>query len=255
MATLSRDKSDVKVEAKKPRVLMIRHSCNWERDRCSHWLQCQGCVLDYVCPAQGDALPDAEKYSAAIVFGGVQSANDYDRFDWMRDELDWIEQFMSRQYPLLGICLGAQLIARTLGARVQRHPQQLDEIGFRPLYPTSGNQAFISPGQLMFQWHNEGFDLPAGAELLARGDQFPNQAYRYAGHVTGLQFHPEANPDVIQRWQAASAVEAAQANNAEPEAKQLQQARQLDEPITQWLEDFLEDWIGDADARTTSCPV
>ncbi len=160
---------------------MVRHSCNWEPDRCSRLLKEQGCRLDYVCPAQGEPLPDSKDYSAAIVFGGVQSANDCDKHPWVRDELCWIEQFMLSQRPLLGICLGGQLIARALGARVERHPDQLEEIGFRPLYPAPGKQHFVAAGQLMFQWHIEGFTLPDGAELLAYGDEFPNQAIKIPG--------------------------------------------------------------------------
>ncbi len=237
------------VLAEKPRVLMIRHSCNWEQDRCSRWLECQGCRLDYVCPALGEALPDGECYSAAIIFGGVQSANDSDQFEWMCKELRWIERFISLQRPLLGICLGAQLLARTLGASVYRDPGQQSEIGFRPIYPTPGNQCFITPGQLMFQWHNEGFELPAGARLLARGDQFPNQAFSYAGHVLALQFHPEANHDVIQCWHKASRIKPSQLNGDAPAKLQLQQARNLDTSITLWLEALLVSWLGDVEQQ------
>lgn len=222
---------------------MVRHSCNWKQDRCSRWLECQGCTLDYVCPARGESLPVANNYAAAIVFGGVQSANDSDRFDWMRNELDWIEDFMSLKRPLLGICLGAQLIARTLGAAVDRHPEQKQEIGFKPIYPASSDSGFIPSGQLMFQWHNEGFDLPSGAELLASGDQFPNQAFCYGDYITGLQFHPEACHDVIQCWQEANCAEADHGNADGSKARQLQQAQQLDAPTTQWLEGFLGDWL------------
>jgi GMP synthase (glutamine-hydrolysing) len=236
----------VEIPVEQPRILMVRHSRNWEQDRCSQWLECQGCTLDYVCPALGEALPNIEDYSAAIVFGGVQSANDCDHCQWMRDEMCWIEQFMSLQRPLLGICLGAQLIARTLGATVNRHPEQQHEIGFCPLYPADEHPSFIPPGQLMFQWHNEGFELPEGAQLLARGDQFHNQAFRYNNHVTGLQFHPEANHAVIQCWQEASATDNSARCDQTPASVQLQQAHQLDEPITLWLQVFLNNWLSQA---------
>ncbi len=222
---------------------MVRHSCHWKQDRCSRWLECQGCALDYVCPARGESLPDVNKYAATIVFGGIQSANDCDHCEWMRDELDWIEQFMSLQRPILGICLGAQLIARTLGAKVERHSECKQEIGFKPVYPAASDSGFILPGQLMFQWHNEGFELPDGAELLARGEDFPNQAFSYGGHVTGLQFHPEANHDVIECWHAAHQGEAGHQNSGDSRATQLHQAKQLNASITQWLEGFLSNWL------------
>ena len=231
------------IPVEKPRVLMIRHSCNWKQDRCSHWLEYQSCRLDYVCPALGESLPDARSYEAAIFFGGVQSANDSDRLAWMRDELGWIEEFISLQRPLLGICLGAQLIARALGAEVGRQDEQQDEIGFQPVYPAPGNDCFISPGQLMFQWHNEGFELPEGAKLLACGDRFPNQAFSYAEHVHALQFHPEATHDVIQCWHTASNIKPTQLNGDASAAEQLQQAREHDASITEWLECFLDNWL------------
>ena len=232
----------VDVNFEESKVLMVRHSCHWKPDRCSRWLQCQGCQLDYVCPARGEPLPDPGNYAATIVFGGVQSANDCDHCDWMREELDWIEQFITLQRPLLGICLGAQLIARTLGARVERHPEYKEEIGFRPIYPVQEDSAFVLPGQLMFQWHNEGFELPVGAQLLARGDQFPNQAFSFAGHVTGLQFHPEANYEVIKCWQAAHQADRECPRSIKVRKEQLNQAKQLNDSITQWLERFLANW-------------
>ncbi len=245
MKSQCRDQALKRNRKEKPRVLMVRHSCNWESDRCSRLLQCQGCTLDYVCPAQGDVLPDADAYAAAIIFGGVQSVNECDRYAWMRDELCWIEKFMALERPLLGICLGAQLIARGLGASVGRHPEKQEEIGFRPLYPAPGQPDFIKPGQLMFQWHNEGFELPSGAQLLARGDLFPNQAFSYAGHVTALQFHPEACHDVIQCWHTASADNRSMHDDESPKAEQLRQAKQFDGSITHWLDGFLEEWLGD----------
>ena len=138
--------------------------------------------------------------------GGPQSANDPD--PRLVAEMRLINQTMSRGLPVLGVCLGAQLIAKTLGARVYRNPSS--EIGWAPVYFTEAAKGdplfsgFSSP-TTFFHWHGETFDLPAGAEWLAYSELCRNQAFRYGTNVYGVQFHPEITPEMIVDWSAQPA--------------------------------------------------
>ena len=151
-------------------------------------------------PRYGDPLPaDLADHAGAIIFGGPMSANDED--DYLRREIDWIGVPLREGKPFIGICLGAQMLARHLGHRVYRHPQGKVEIGYHPIRPTeAGRSCCDSPfPEQVYQWHREGFDLPCGATLLAEGQEFEVQAFRYE-NAFGFQFHPEVTYAMICRW-------------------------------------------------------
>ena len=118
-------------------------------------------------------LPETlDGHAGAVIFGGPMSANDPD--DYVRREIDWIAVPLREQRPFLGICLGAQMLAMQLGATVAPHPEGRAQIGYYPIRPTPAGLA-ICPDwpDHVYHWHREGFELPAGAELLAEGGDFP----------------------------------------------------------------------------------
>lgn len=142
-----------------------------------------------------------EEYQGVIAMGGPMSAND--DLPGLRDELELLVDGLRKSLPLLGICLGAQLIAKALGAKVYRNEEP--EIGWEPVRLTEAGRndplfgAFSSP-ETFFHWHSETFDLPAGAEWLAHSEKCKHQAYRYGRSVYGIQFHPEITPEMIADW-------------------------------------------------------
>lgn len=232
----------------KPTVLLIDHPIGKRDDRASRRLAERGYALDWRCPGRGDPLPPAAEaeHCAAIVYGGPESAND--DTPYLRLEMDWIEAWVGRGRPFLGICLGAQLLARILGARVRRHCDGLHEIGYVPIAPTAASDGFLSGEMHVYHWHKEGFELPHGAELLAVGPTFPNQAYRYGERAYGIQFHPEVCDKVMARW-CAEAPHMLEAPGAHPAERQATEAERFDAPMARWLDGFFDLWLGaDEDA-------
>lgn len=140
-------------------------------------------------------LPPIDAVDFLIVMGGPMSVNDQAEFPWLIPEKHFIRGCIEAGKPVLGICLGAQLIASALGARV--YPNHTKEIGWFPVYaePTSGS-TFPFPAALdVFHWHGETFDLPNGAIRLARSAACENQAFQFGRGVIGLQFHLETTPE------------------------------------------------------------
>ena len=148
----------------------------------------------------GAATPDIGRYDALIFMGGPMSVND--DLPFLHQETDFIRQAIARRQPILGICLGSQLIARAMGATVRRNSAK--EIGWYGLQFTpaaAGDRLFDELAQeTVFHWHGETFDLPPGAELLASSDLCRNQAFRVGEQVYGLQFHLEVTPEMIADW-------------------------------------------------------
>ncbi len=142
-----------------------------------------------------------DRRSGLIIMGGPMSAND--DLPGLRDELGLIEAALKENLPVLGICLGSQLIARALGARVYRNAEL--EIGWETVWLTDAareDAVFegIASGEMFFHWHGETFDLPEGAVWLAYSEKTRHQAYRYGENVYAIQFHPEITAEMIADW-------------------------------------------------------
>jgi GMP synthase (glutamine-hydrolysing) len=147
------------------------------------------------------AKVDYPRAGALILMGGPMSANDPD--PWVRDELQLIKRAMKQGIPVLGVCLGAQMVAKALGSRVYRNPVR--EIGWFPIewQPAAARDALfhgLNGPETVFHWHGETFGLPSGSVWLAASERCQNQAFRYGDNVYGLQFHLEVTPDMIAEW-------------------------------------------------------
>lgn len=153
---------------------------------------------------RGDSLPGSlSGHDAAVILGGPMGANETGRYGFLGDELALIETIIENDQPLLGVCLGSQLIARAAGARVYAGPSM--EIGWSRVRLTGAaadDTLFCGlDGEVpVFQWHGDTFDLPPDAVLLAAGDMFRNQAFRVGRNVYGLQFHVEVTAAMAREW-------------------------------------------------------
>jgi len=143
---------------------------------------------------RGDPLPPLEEVDWLIVLGGPMNVYEYRNHPWLREEKQFLERAIAQKKRVLGICLGAQLIADVLGAKVYQNPEK--EIGWFPIQVLPGAASFFdgAPSTLAaFHWHGDTFDLPAGAAWLARSEACRHQAFSVGPHVVGLQFHLEMN--------------------------------------------------------------
>jgi GMP synthase (glutamine-hydrolysing) len=150
-----------------------------------------------------DAQPSLEGYDGLVVLGGPMSVNDANRLPHLTTEMKMIEQALKLNLPVLGICLGAQLIAKTLGGAVYLNPEK--EIGWYDVSPTGHAQcdpllSALRESEKIFQWHGETFEIPKSTRHLAFSSLCANQAFSYASNVYGFQFHLEVDAPMIHRW-------------------------------------------------------
>ncbi|GBD92784.1 glutamine amidotransferase [bacterium BMS3Abin05] len=154
---------------------------------------------------RGESLPERlQAYSGVILLGGFMGVYEEDRYAFLKDELVWVEKVLKAQKPLLGICLGSQVIARVLGAGVYRGYTG-PEIGWKPVSLTEAGRSdpvlkALPEKFVPVHWHGDTFDLPSGAALLASSERYIHQAFRYGRSTYGIQFHVEANESLIHFW-------------------------------------------------------
>ena len=147
--------------------------------------------------AKHEIIPN-KKFSLVVILGAPESAND--NFPYLIEEQELIKNSVNNNIPVLGICLGSQLIAKTFGAKIYSGPKK--EIGFYNDLKISSDSTFFSGFQnpfTVFHWHGDTFDLPQGALRLASSEHYPNQAFQYKSAI-GLQFHLEVNEEMVNLW-------------------------------------------------------
>ena len=225
---------------KKP-VLIVLHSESSTPGRLAPMLLKRGYPIDIRRPCLGEALPESlAEHAGAAIFGGPMSANDGD--DWIGREIDWIDVALAEEKPFLGICLGAQMLAKRLGGTVAAHPNGQVEIGYYPIAATAAGAAYGPWPDHVYHWHRESFSLPRAAELLATGETFENQAFRYGRRAYGIQFHPEVTRLTMHRWTVLGAhrfaLPGAQDGNAHLAGNLIH-----DGALQAWFEAFLDRWL------------
>jgi GMP synthase (glutamine-hydrolysing) len=180
-------------------VLVLIHA-PWERPHRIRDAFGAGVELCEVEALAGDPLPSHDEIDGVVAMGGPMNVDDLRRHPELEAEREWLAGAIDRQIPVLGICLGAQLLARALGARVR--PGKRPEIGFASVQVKDRNDPVIgalAPEATVLHWHGDVFELPEGARSLASSAVTEHQAFRY-GNSWGVLFHPEADAAMVEAW-------------------------------------------------------
>lgn len=167
------------------------------------WARKRGWSITKTSFFSGDSIPKLDDIDWLVVMGGPMSVNDEQTLAWLKPEKQFIASAIHAGKTVLGFCLGSQLIADALGAKVQKN--RYKEIGWFELRFTKAGRSIKAfsrfPERLtVYQWHGETFDIPAKAALAATNDICTNQAFVFGEHVIGMQFHLEVTRDDVASW-------------------------------------------------------
>lgn len=193
-------------------VLVFQHVPFEDLGAMAPWLDARKAQVQVIRQYEPESglLPALSAIDLIIVLGGPMSVHDTDQYPWLEAEKAYIQSALRAKTPILGLCLGAQLIAEQLGGTVRKN--LLPEIGWWPVHWHAAAQhiwpecqcadrpeleAIEAAGTRVFHWHGETFDLPAEAQLLAHSAACVNQGFLYRDHVVGLQFHLEMTPETV----------------------------------------------------------
>lgn len=165
------------------------------------WVDRNESEISFTRLFQNDPLPSLSAVSHLIVLGGPMGVHDHRAFPWLEEEKGFIREFIHAGKSVLGICLGAQLVADALGAHV--YPNRFAEIGWFPIHKSKDalsddTAAFLPPSLEVFHWHGDTFDLPDGARCLAHSEACRHQGFYLGDRIIGLQFHLETTPDSME---------------------------------------------------------
>ncbi len=185
-------------------IFGLYHSATEEAGLVAQVLKSQGIRFKPVHLYHGEGLPrDTSDLEGLVVMGGPMNVDDVAEFPFLLPEVQLIEKVLSGNKPILGVCLGSQLIAKALGGRV--YPGKQKELGWAPIHRTAAGTkdplfSNLPDKSIVLHWHGDTFDLPKGAVHLAKSARFENQAFKWGEGVYALQFHLEATPAMVQEW-------------------------------------------------------
>ena len=186
----------------RPTALVLRHDSAIGLGNLGPTLESHGYEIVTVDAPHADvAAIDALAPDLVVVLGGDEGAYETDRYPYLVDEIELLRARIASERPIFGVCLGAQLLAKTLGADVRKGPRK--EVGWLTVEPTETGAA--SPvrhfaGVPTVQWHGDTFDLPEGVERLATSGQYENQAFARGDWLLAVQFHPEVTDEIHEEW-------------------------------------------------------
>ena len=230
----------------KRRILYLIHNPAWTDCRIADVLRARGCDIEYLCHPHGDPLPTVTDGYAAMIVGGSEEghAGEPHRHPWVASELAFIREAVEAGMPFLGICMGSQLLAAAFGGTVMARPDGLTELGFYPIEATPEGVDLFAGTSHFYQAHFEGvFALPDDATLLARGHQFPVQAFRVGERAYGLQFHPDYKLSSVTHEALADEPYLARLG-VQSAHEQVRLAPVYEASIQTWSERFVDHWVG-----------
>ncbi|MBV8651817.1 MAG: glutamine amidotransferase [Alphaproteobacteria bacterium] len=224
------------------RILYLIHGRALQESRVADRLRERGAEITWCSHHDGDPLPDdTTGFDGVVVGGGMYSVNEADNVPYMARELAWVRRVVDGGTPYLGICLGAQILAATYGAKVGPREDLVGECGYHPIIATEAGRELFQGLDHAYSFHYEGFELPEGAVALAGSPLYPVHAFRVGESAYGVQFHPDCRPDLIPQW-FELAPETISRPGAQPLSEQIALSQRLDPPMSRWLDRFLDRW-------------
>lgn len=184
-----------------PKLLVIQHTPPETAGTIVDAVRSKGCTFQYVRTFQEEPIPRSlEGVDGVIVMGGPMGVRDQGKYPHLRDEMRLMEQTIKADKPLLGICLGSQLLASILGAKISPAKKEIGwhTVRLSPQAQQDRIWAGVPASFTAFHWHGDVFDLPSGAVLLASSDATPHQAFRHGNKAYGILFHLEMTENIIR---------------------------------------------------------
>ncbi len=187
------------------RFVLIEHNRSKGDDRAARHLAARGAEIIWRRPFEGDRLEPLSELrpDGVVIYGGGQGLDEIEKHPFLHDELAYAKACIDAGVPILGLCLGGQVIAHSLGAKVGPTAQEWHEFGYYEIAPTEEGGDFLSEPLFVAQAHFHTFEIPEGATLLASSRAYRNQAFRYGASTYAFQFHPEITIEGFRRWQDA----------------------------------------------------